>query len=106
MISFGQHHMSKNKRHRHKKSSNLISLVDKSIYVFALFAVAANVPQLLNIWVDKNTSGVSIVSWTGFLIASVFWLWYGLLHKEMPIIFINFLLILVQGAIVVGLLIN
>ena len=106
MALFGHHHVYKIKEHKHKKSSGLILLVDKSIYVIALFAVAANVPQLLNIWVGKNTEGVSIISWTGFLVGSFFWLWYGLLHKEMPMIFINFLLILVQSGIVLGLLIN
>ena len=106
MSLFGHHHAYRRKLHKHKKSSGLVSLVDKSVYIFSLFAVAANVPQLLNIWVSKNTDGVSLISWTGFLIGSVFWLWYGALHKETPIIFINLLLILVQSGIVLGLLVN
>ena len=106
MFTLVHHHTRKRKLSKHKNSSGLVSLVDKSIYVFAILAVAANVPQLLNIWVMKNTDGVSIVSWAGFLIGSFFWLWYGVLHREMPIIFINTLLILVQSGIVLGLLIN
>lgn len=107
MTFFGHYHTRKRKLNKHKSSPNyLVTFIDKSIYVIALFAIAANIPQLLNIWIAKNTAGVSIISWVGFLIGSFFWLYYGVLHKETPIIFINFLLILVQGGIVLGLLIN
>jgi len=106
MSHFGHNHAYIKKLHKHKKRSGMVSVVDKSIYVIAIFAVAANFPQFMNIWVEKNSAGVSIISWTGFLIGSFFWLWYGLLHKEMPIIFINFLLIIVQSAIVLGLVAN
>jgi len=105
-MSFGHHHATK-KSHKHTRSqSPFLSLVDRSIYLVAILAVAANVPQLLNIWVTRNLNGVSLVSWVGFLIGSFFWLWYGVLHKERPIIFINSLLILVQGGIVLGLLVK
>lgn len=84
----------------------MMSIIDRSIYIVGIFAVAANIPQLMNIWVEKNTTGVSIVSWSGFLIGSMFWFWYGVVHKEAPIIFLNSLLIIVQGIIVLGLLIQ
>lgn len=108
MSAFGHHHAYRRDIHRHKKKSSiyLITIIDKFVYIIGLFAVMANLPQLLNIWVEKNTNGVSLVSWGGFLIGSLFWFWYGLLHKEMPIVFINGLLIFVQGVIVLGLLVN
>lgn len=79
-------------------------LIDKCIYVIGLLSVAANLPQLWDIWVTKNTSGVSIISWTGFFIGSIFWFGYGWLHKEKPIMVINGLLVFVQAGIVIGLL--
>lgn len=80
------------------------NLIDKSIYVIGIVSVAANLPQLWDIWITKNTSGVSIISWTGFFIGSLFWFGYGVLHKEKPIMVINGFLILVQAGIVLGLL--
>lgn len=68
--------------------------------------IAANVPQLIAIWTSPSTAGVSIASWVGFLTGSVFWLSYGLLHREKPIIVINAGLIVVQGLIVLGLAIR
>lgn len=108
MSSFGHHHAYRRELHKHKKksSSHLITFIDKTVYIIGLLAVLANIPQLMSIWVTKNTDGVSLVSWIGFLLGSLFWFWYGLLHKEAPIVFMNGLLILVQGIIVLGLLVH
>lgn len=105
MSLFGHHHASRRRTHQHKKARSIwLALVDKSVYIIAIIAVMANVPQLMNIWVGKNLAGVSLLSWVGFLVGSLFWLWYGVLHKERPIIITNTLLIIVQGFIVFGLL--
>jgi len=66
-------------------------------------SVAVNVPQLIAVWTSPSIAGVSLVSWVGFLLGSVFWFAYGLLHHEKPIIVINGGLIVIQGLIVVGL---
>ncbi len=67
-------------------------------------SVAANLPQLIAVWTRPNISGVSVISWIGFFLGSVFWLAYGLVHKAKPIIVMNGMLIVVQGLVVVGLL--
>ncbi len=43
-------------------------------------------PQVFKIWIGQNASGVSVISWLGYLIAAWFWLLYGFIHKEKPII--------------------
>lgn len=108
MSFIGPHHAYRRDLHTHKKSPSfrLITLVDKCIYGIGLIAVLANMPQLWNIWVVKNSAGVSLISWTGFLVGSLFWFCYGLLHKEKPIMVINAFLIVVQGGIVLGLLVH
>ena len=75
---------------------------DRLIY-FAVFAMPImNIPQLLEIWLNKSAKGVSLVSWIGFAFLSSIWFVYGLLHKEKPIIFMNGSLIFLQLAIVIG----
>lgn len=66
-------------------------------------SVAVNIPQLIAIWTSPSIAGVSIISWIGFFLGSLFWLIYGLLHQEKPIIVINGGLLIVQGLIVLGL---
>jgi len=82
------------------------NLMDKLVYVSALFGVCANIPQLATIWIDKNVAGVSIVTWLGFLLGSSFWLCYGIVHKEKPIILTNGLYVAIQCFIVLGLFIQ
>ena len=106
MTFIGAHHAYRRDLHTHKKHTvtTLTKLIDNSVYVIGLVSVAANVPQLLDIWITKNTSGVSLVSWTGIFIGSIFWFIYGWLHKEKPIMLANGLLLFVQAGIVLGLL--
>lgn len=37
----------------------------------------------------QDISGVCLVAWTGFLTGSFFWLFYGIIHREKPIVVIN-----------------
>lgn len=94
-------------RHSHNKSpgktKGLLQLIDSSAYLMGAVTVAVNVPQLIAVWTSPSIAGVSIVSWIGFLTGSIFWLIYGLLHHEKPIIVINGGLLVIQALIVLGL---
>ncbi|MBN1941034.1 MAG: hypothetical protein JW772_02525 [Candidatus Diapherotrites archaeon] len=78
--------------------------IDKLIYIAVAAAPIANIPQLLKIWLEKDASGVSIISWISFSIISIVWLVYGIAHKEKPIIAMNCALIVMQILIVIGVL--
>jgi uncharacterized protein with PQ loop repeat len=106
------HHALKRSKHVKPKKTersrgfDMKNIMDKLVYVSALFGVFANIPQLTKIWIDKSVAGVSIVTWIGFLLGSSFWLCYGIVHKEMPIIITNGLYVATQFIIVLGLLVQ
>lgn len=100
----GMHHAMYRHAHRDKRKAKLLQLLDKSAYLMGAVTVAVNVPQLITVWTSPDVSGVSLISWTGFFLGSCFWLSYGLLHGEKPIIAVNAALIAVQGLIVLGIL--
>lgn len=100
----GFHHAVKTHKHGKSGKKNLITFIDKSAYLMGALTVAVNIPQLVSVWTAPDTGGVSLISWTGFLLASCFWLYYGILHREKPIIAINGMLIVVQFLIVVGII--
>ena len=81
-------------------------LLDKCIYLASVTAVAANLPQLLEIWVNHNSSGVSFLSWATFFVSSLFWVFYGYVHKSLPIMILNCSVALVQLFIVIGIVIK
>jgi uncharacterized protein with PQ loop repeat len=76
--------------------------MDKAVYAVGALGPLLTVPQLIKIWIDKNAAGVSVVSWSGFILYGFFWLAYGIMHKEKPIIFTYTLWIIFQAFIVIG----
>jgi uncharacterized protein with PQ loop repeat len=79
-------------------------MVDKMVYIMGIFAVVMTIPQVLTIWVSRNAGGVSAVSWASYLIAAAFWLLYGVMHREKPIIFNYTVWIVLEILIIYGVL--
>jgi len=44
------------------------------------------IPQVVEIWLGKNATGVSVTSWLLYIVLAIIWLFYGIVHKEKPII--------------------
>ena len=80
------------------------SFIDKGVYVVGLLGILVILPQSFNIWIGKNSAGVSLMTWGGFLIGSLFWLFYGIIHKEKPIILTNLAVILADITVILGLI--
>jgi MtN3 and saliva related transmembrane protein len=90
---------------RHKLNSKFNS-INTIAYFVGLIAPLMTLPQLYTIWIQKNIQGVSIQTWFGFCIFNAFWVLYGTIHKDKPIIFSNLAWIGMQCLIVLGVLIN
>jgi len=80
--------------------------IDRYAYLMGFAAVTINFPQLYDVWTKPDIAGVSLVSWTGFMVSSAFWLYYGMVHKARTLVVINGMLIVVQGLIVLRLLLS
>lgn len=59
------------------------------------------IPQIYDIWSTKQHS-INEITWSSYLAIGVVWLFYGIVHKEKPIIFSNILGIITTGLVVVG----
>ena len=77
--------------------------INRSIYFIGIFGVLVIVPQILKIWVDRDF-GVSMTTWVGFFICAFFWLLYGLIHKEKPIIITNLAVMSADLMVILGLI--
>ena len=44
----------------------------------SIFTLLMTVPQVWTIWINRQAAGVSIVSWSAYLVSAVLWFWYGL----------------------------
>ena len=104
------HHQHVRKRIHHKKEEYPHPIkwkrnLDRFIVFLGVTNVFATLPQVLEIWIGKDASGVSIISWSYWSFYSAMMFVYGVAHKEAPIIIsysiatIMYLLILI-GAVI------
>ena len=102
---FDHLHLRKRIHQKHEKfphPNKWKRFMDKFIYFIAIFGPLIAIPQVLKIWYNQNSSGVSILTWSGYLLGGIFWLIYGLMHKEKPIVITNSLWIIVEIFIIIG----
>jgi len=105
----GMHHLHKRKRVHELKEpyphpDKWISTLDSLVFVIALFSVVMTIPQVLDIWVNKSAQNVSLVSWAAYLVAAMFWVVYGLVHREKVIIAVYILFAILDALVVLGIL--
>ena len=62
-------------------------------------------PQVLSIWIARQTAGVSLLSWASYLIAAVLWLIHGLRRHDRSIYVPCIGWIILDLAIVIGILV-
>ena len=88
----------------HKIKSHISSIVNNGIYVIAAMGPLSAFDQVWQIWWLGNKNGVSLLMWLSWIPGAVFWLIYGILHRDKPIILTQTLWLIMQIAIVSGLL--
>ncbi len=79
-----------------------VSHIDKATYLVALVESIIVLPQVIQIFRDKDASGVSLFSWTGFWIFNLIWLLYGIAHREKLIIFYTTVYGIAQIWVIIG----
>ncbi len=67
----------------------LKNIVDKVVYATALIIPIVTIPQAYQIFILKNSTGVSAFSWICYALANIVWTIYGIIHDEKPIIISN-----------------
>jgi uncharacterized protein with PQ loop repeat len=48
----------------------------------SIFTLLMTVPQVLTIWVGRQAAGVSVWSWSAYLLSAVLWFWFGLQKRD------------------------
>jgi len=90
-------------KHPHQKK--WAKFVDKAIYFVCIVGPIMTLPQIYKIWIEQNASGVSALSWSAYLITAIFWVLYGIAHKQKPLVIISSIWVVLEATIVTGTLI-
>ncbi len=106
LINVGLHHFHLRHRpdHTQEGRTHLIHFMDSLVYVGGFAGILVTIPQLGQVWINQKVEGLSLITWTGFLIGTLFWLAYGIVHKAKPIIYTNIAYTLINLMIVIGIL--
>ena len=80
-------------------------LVDRLVYAVGILTPLFTIPQVLVIWLSQSAGSVSLLTWGPYLLFAVVWLWYGIIHREWPIIVLNAGLVIVDLLVVAGILV-
>jgi uncharacterized protein with PQ loop repeat len=48
----------------------------------SIFTMLMTLPQVLTIWVGHVAAGVSVLSWSAYLLSAVLWFWFGLQKRD------------------------
>lgn len=78
--------------------------MDKLVYAGGFAGVVFSIPQVTNIWISRNVAGLSLITWLSFLIGTVCWLFYAIIHKEKPMMIINLAFSFLNLLVVIGII--
>jgi uncharacterized protein with PQ loop repeat len=71
----------------------------------SIFTLVMTVPQILTIWVSQQAAGVSVLSWSAYLLSAVLWFWFGIQQRDKNIYLPCVGWIGLDAAVIVGALI-
>lgn len=109
-MNLRQHHISVRKRATKKlepypSPDAVKGFLDRVMPVVALAGPAAMLPQLFQIFETSDVSGLSLATWIIWTVLSVLWIFYGIIHKDVPIVLAQSLYIILHLIIIFAIII-
>jgi len=107
-MSLGVRHISRRRKARAKSASvgasTLKRALDVLIYPIAVVGPLALLPQVIKLYTTQDSGSLSLPTWLILGLLNLTWLFYGLVHKEQPIVLTNLILVVLNFSIVFGIL--
>ncbi len=72
----------------------------------SVFTMLMTIPQVLTIWLGHQAAGVSLLSWSAYLVSAILWFWYGLQKRDRNIYLPCVGWMALDGAVIVEVLMN
>ncbi|OGC88374.1 hypothetical protein A2419_00500 [Candidatus Adlerbacteria bacterium RIFOXYC1_FULL_48_26] len=76
--------------------------MDLLIYIAAFVGPLALLPQVINVYATRDTSGLFLPTWCMFGVLNFLWILYGRVHKEKPIVITNTALMVLNFSVAAG----
>lgn len=100
-------HINKRKRcHKYEEPfphpNPKIAFLDKTVLVFSVIYPLTTLPQIIQIFVNKSAGDISIITWSSYLVCTIPFLMYSIVHKSKPLVINYSLWTLMTAIMVVG----
>jgi uncharacterized protein with PQ loop repeat len=80
--------------------------LERALRILSVVTMAMTVPQAVAVWSAAGAAGVSLASWGAYLVSACLWFVYGVKRRD-PTIYVACIgWILLDAAIVAGVLLN
>ncbi len=83
-------------------SSQPDTLLRRVLGGMSIFTLLMTVPQILTIWIGHQAAGVSVLSWSAYLLSAVLWFWFGLQQGDRNIYLPCVGWVVLDSAVIVG----
>lgn len=90
--------------HRHLQKKQPKDWLDWLLYAFMVATPLFEVPQAWKIYATQSANDVSLTTWGFFVVSNTAWISYAIRNRLLPLIVVYSLFMLVEGAIVVGII--
>ena len=85
-------------------TSTLKRFFDYLMYAVGILAPLSLLPQILQIYTTESGVGLSLSTWSLFVLINLLWATYGAMHKDTHIFFANIFMMVFNLIVVVGIL--
>jgi uncharacterized protein with PQ loop repeat len=68
----------------------------------SIFTMLMTIPQVLTIWIGHQAAGVSLLSWSAYLVSAILWFWFGIQQHDKNIYLPCVGWVALDSAVIVG----
>jgi uncharacterized protein with PQ loop repeat len=80
-------------------------ILRRALGAMSVFTIVMTVPQVWTIWIGHQAAGVSVLSWSAYLISALLWFWHGVRKRDKNIYLPCVGWIAADSAVIVGALV-
>ena len=74
----------------------------RALGAMSVFTILMTVPQIWTVWVDRQAAGVSVLTWSAYLVSAFLWFFHGLRQRDRNIYLPCIAWIAADAAIIAG----
>ena len=58
------------------------AILRRVLGAMSIFTIVMTVPQIWTIWTGHQAAGVSVLSWSAYLVSALLWFWHGVRKRD------------------------